>query len=238
MQRRSFVIAVFEHAATMSGHGRGSIGNLSRLNWTWTCFSPSCLFDIWDSASFRTFFGSQGGYVNKVSRHLWREGTVNMHRRTHTKSKEHKDKQHTHTEAGKKNSGAQQWLCTRSAYTIFHHYCGEKTLNYWSAPLLPFLSLSLSLSHPLSDSGFYSCFNFSLFTSLTLSEICKRNKTLLKWIPVVNKIINMRAPLRNHLHRHQTLTHIRKKTNTHTHTHAHTHTHTGGGHSIVNTCAI
>lgn len=85
----------------------------------------------------------------------------------------------------------------------------KKTLNYWSAPLLPFLSASPS--HPLSDSVFYSGFYFSLllfFNSLSLSEICKHNKTFLKWIPVVNKTINMQALLGNYLHKH----HIRKHT--------------------------
>lgn len=112
----------------------------------------------WDLSPLHTFFGALEGYVNKEPRHLWRKGTFNTRR--HTKSGAHKDKQHTHMEAGK-NSGAQQWLCTRSAYTIFHHYGGEKTLNYWSAPLLPFLSATPS--HPLSDSAFYSGFYFSLF---------------------------------------------------------------------------
>lgn len=124
---------------------------------------------------------------------------------TYTQKHTHKVKrtqgQAAHSHGSRKNSGAQQWLCTRSAYTIFHHYCGEKTLNYWSAPLLPFLSASLP--HPLSNSVFYSCFYFSRFTSLSLAEICKHNKTFLKWIPVVNKIINMSALLWNYLHKHQ-----------------------------------
>lgn len=75
--------------------------------------------------------------------------------------------------------------------------------------ICPTASFSLCLSLTHSPTPLF----IPAFTSLSLSEICKRNKTFLKWIPVVNKIINMQTLLRNYLHKHQTLSHA------HTHTH-------------------
>lgn len=98
---------------------------------------------------------------------------------THTKWKELKDKRHLHMEAGE-NSGAQQWLCTRSAYSIFHHYGGKKNpLAYWSAPLLP--CLSASLVHPLLITSFIPAFNplaqkFASITRLFFSGIDPSSK--------------------------------------------------------------
>lgn len=120
------------------------------------------------------------------------EPRVHLTRHRHTKSNERKDKRRTHMEA-RENSGAQQWLCTRSAYSIFHHYGREKKPNYWSAPLLPCLPAALFHSLLIPSS-------ISSFNRLSLSEICKQNKTFLKLIPAVNRGIKMQAPLRNELH--------------------------------------
>lgn len=97
----------------------------------------------------------------------------------------------------RKNSGAQQWLCTRSAYTIFHHYGGEKTLNYWSAPLLP-LSLCLSLSPTLRDWRLFLLLLLSFLfqlPSLALRKFASATRLFfffslslfLKWIPAVKE---------------------------------------------------
>lgn len=129
--------------------------------------------------SFSYTFWFSGRLWNKQSKHLWRAGTLNAHTQTRRQNNTRtscaltsKQKRKLRKKK-KKNSGAQQWLCTRSAYTIFHHYCGEKTLNYWSAPLLPFLSSSLSLQFNL----LFPCLLIAFYFPLTLLEICKQNKT-------------------------------------------------------------
>lgn len=131
--------------------------------------------------SFSYTFWFSGRLWNKQLKHLWRAGTLNAHTQTRRQNNTRTSctltsKQKRKLEEKKqKNSGAQQWLCTRSAYTIFHHYCGEKTLNYWSAPLLPFLSSSLSRS--LQFNLLFPCLLIAFYFPLTLLEICKQNKT-------------------------------------------------------------
>lgn len=122
-----------------------------------------------------------------------------MHTRTthtHTQSQNYTRTSSTQTQ---KNSGAQQWLCTRSAYTIFHHYCGEKKHSTIDLPHCFLFSLSLSLSPTLRFRLL-----FLLFTSLFLllchaQKFASITRLFLKWIPVVNKIINMQTPLRSYL---------------------------------------
>lgn len=90
-----------------------------------------------------------------------------------------------------KDRRAQRWLCTRSAYTIFHHYSVEKkkkeTLKYWSAPLLSFSPPSPPIP------SFIPAFNISRFTS-HWSETCTRN-TLARRTPAVNELVNVHKTL-------------------------------------------
>lgn len=168
--------------------------------------------------SFSYTFWFSGRLWNKQSKHLWMAGTLNAHtqtrRQNNTRTSCTLTSKQNRKLKKKKNSGAQQWLCTRSAYTIFHHYCGEKTLNYWSAPLLPFLSSSLSCS--LQFNLLFPCLLIA-FISLSLFYKSASKTRLLKWFPVVNKTINMQTLLRNYVHKHRVLprrhtyTHIQRR---------------------------
>lgn len=72
-----------------------------------------------------------------------------MHRRTHTKSKEHKDKQRTHTEAGRRKK------------TVEH------SNDYAPDLLTPYFIITVEKKHSTIDLP--HCFLFSLSLSLTHS---------------------------------------------------------------------
>lgn len=80
IQRSSFWIFVFKHTTTTSGQRVRSLKpNLNSAPPASTSpFAFLCVLQ-WDSSWLHTFFGSQGGYVNKEPRHLWREVTFNTH---------------------------------------------------------------------------------------------------------------------------------------------------------------
>lgn len=123
---------------------------------------------------------------------------------------------HSHRSRKKK-----QWSTAMIMHQICLHHISSllwrKNTQLLICPTASF-SLCLSLTHSpiLSFIPAFTSLSF-FFTSLSHSEICKQNTTFffLKWIPVVNKIINTQAPLRNYLHKHQTLSRAHAQTNTH-----------------------
>lgn len=91
-----------------------------------------------------------------------------------------------------------------------HHISSLRWRKNTQLLICPTTSFSLchSLSPTLTFCLLLRLLLLSFFTSLSYSQICERNQTFLRWIPVVNKTINTETLLRIDLQEH----HVHKQT--------------------------